>query len=246
MMNRFRPHEVKELEIFKDILIAVDGYLPLDFIVGVFQHMRDNPKGFDTEWLQRGVATGKRVAEAHNLSLSDTGVLLAAVMLLETGRKFIGVDRREGSVAFGISFINKVIPGFFTDDEIKTISYCLRYNRERFRRGVDGSFVLLVGEVAMLADVVYRDLASVVVNYVREHHTANVDPNEGCSTGKWHENVVIELERSYGPEGFAWQTITPATKKHFRFEINAFQNMVMGTPGIRETLNQNYKRIYSR
>lgn len=246
MIKRFKQHERVELEVFKDILLTVEDYLPLDFIVGIFHHMRDNPKGFDNAWVQRGVVTGKRVAQAHNLSDSNTGVLLAAVMLLETGRKFIGVDRREGSVAFAISFINKVIPGYFTDEEIKTISYCLRYNKERFRRSVDGSFVLLVSEVTILADVVFKDLENVVINYVRENPVVRTESDRAKDADYWHAGVASEIFKMYGADGHVWQGVTPATKAAFMPEINAFQTMAADAIAVKSAICQNYKRIYSR
>lgn len=245
-MNRFKPHERREIEVFKDIFAAVEDYLPIDFTIEVFRHMRDNPKGFDIEWVRRGVITARRIAQGHNLSASDTCVLVASIMLLESGRKFMGVGKREGAMAFGISLLNKTIPGFFTDDEFRAISYCLRYNRERSRLTSAGVLVILVNEVSLLLDIVHQDLPGAVVAYVKDNEICLKPKDSGQNgTEAWQADAVLNLRNRFGTNGTLWTEITPTTKDIFRFEINAIQNMAGGDSYMTDLFTQNLKRMFS-
>jgi len=243
---RFTIQDHKELTTFKDILGSVEGLLPLDFIIGVYTHMKSNPQGFDTTWLQRALITAKEIAEAQNLNVNSQGILLASIMLMESGRRFIGTDPHEGSVAFAISFINMVAPRYFSEDEIKTICNCLRYNRQRFRRSVDGAFVLMVSEVSILTNVRFKDIDNAVVSYVKDNKCGDVDSSGECQIETWHDSLAIGFDMMYGHEGTVWNNLTRATQEAFKDHILSFKRLAANKVVIKSIIGHNYQRIFSR
>lgn len=246
MSIRFTIQDHKELTTFKDILGSVEGLLPLDFIIGVYNHMKGNPQGYDTTWLQRALITAKEVAEAQDLNINSQGILLASIMLMESGRRFVGTDPHEGSVAFAISFINMVAPKYFSDDEIKTICNCLRYNRQRFRRSVDGAFVLMVSEVSILTNVRFKDIDNAVVSYVKENKCGDVESGAECQIENWHDSLAFGFDQMYGHEGMIWKNLTSVTREAFGEHILAFKRLAANKVVIKSIIGQNYQRIFSR
>lgn len=246
MTSRFTVQDHKELVTFKAILESVEGLLPLDFIIGVYRHMKSNPQGFETTWLQRSLVTAKEIAEAQDLNVNSQGILLASIMLMESGRRFVGVDPQEGSAAFAITFINEVAPKYFSDEEIVTICNCLRYNRQRFRRSVDGAFVLMVSEVSILTNVRYKDVDNAVVEYVKENKCGDVDSSGVCQIADWHDSLANGFNELYGHNGSIWTQLTKTTQEAFKEHILNFKRLAGNQTVIKSIIAQNYQRIFSK
>ena len=246
MTIRFTIQDHKELNTFKSILGSVEGILPLGFIIGVYQHMKHNPQGFDTIWLERALVTAREVAEAQNLNVNSQGILLASIMLMETGRGFTGTDPHEGSVAFAITFINETAPRYFGEDEIKTICNCLRYNKLKFRRSVDGAFVLMVSEVSILTNVRFKDVDNAVISYVKENKCGDIDSNGVCQIDTWHCSLAKGFGDLYGHNGSIWTQLTKSTQEAFKDHILAFKKLAGNNTVIKSIIAQNYQRIFSK
>lgn len=249
MTTRFTIQDHRELTTFKSILESVEGVLPLDFIIGAYRHIKGNPLGYDTIWLQRALLTAKEVAEAQDLNVNSQGVLLASVMLMESGRRFIGSDPQEGAVAFAITFINEVASKYFDEYEIQSICNCLRYNRQRFRRSVDGAFVIMVSEVSILTNVRFKDLDNAVITYVRENKCGDVDSDGVCPTDVldvWQDSLASGFNDLYGHNGSIWNQLTNATAVAFNEYITSFKQMASNKTMVKSIITQNYHRIFSR
>lgn len=246
MSIRFTVQDHKELVTFKGILESVEGLLPLDFIIGVYRHMKSNPQGFETTWLHRSLVTAKEIAVAQDLNVNSQGILLASIMLMESGRRFIGVDPQEGSAAFAVTFINEVAPRYFSPDEIVTITNCVRYNRQRFRRSVDGAFVLMVSEVSILTNVRYKDIDNAVIEYVRENKCGDVDSSGECLIEGWHESLANGFNELYGHNGSIWTQLTKTTQEAFKDHIFTFKKLAANKTVIMSIVSQNYQRIFSK
>lgn len=248
MTTRFTIQDRKDLATFRSILDSVADVLPLDFIIGVYKHVKNNPRGYDTTWLQRALVTAKEVAEAQQLNVDSQGVLLASVMLMETGRGYIGADPQEGSVAFAIAFINKVASRYFDDDEIRSICNCLRYNRQRFRRSVDGAFVIMVSEVSILNNVRFNDIDAAVISYVKENKCGPNDSNADgvCQIDSWLDSLATGFNELYGHNGSIWTQLTNASRSYFQDHILLFKQQASNKTIIRSVISQNQHRIFSR
>jgi len=246
MTTRFTIQDRKDLATFRSILDSVADVLPLDFVIGVYKHIKGNPRGYDTAWLQHALVTAKEVAEAQQLNVDSQGILLASVMLMETGRGFVGTDPQEGAVAFAIAFINKVASTYFDDNEIKSICNCLRYNRQRFRRSVDGAFVIMVSEVSILTNVRFNDIDAAVISYVRENKCGDNDDDGICQIDSWHESLAAGFNELYGHNGSIWTQLTNASRAYFQDYILLFKQQASNKTIIKSVISQNQHRIFSR
>lgn len=246
MSTRFTIQDRKDLATFRSILDSVADVLPLDFVIGVYRHVKDNPRGYDTAWLQRALVTAKEVAEAQDLNTDSQGILLASVMLMETGRGFVGADPQEGSVAFAIAFINQVASTYFDDNEVKSICNCLRYNRQRFRRSVDGAFVIMVSEVSILTSVRFNDIDAAVISYVKENKCGDNDGDGVCQIDSWLDSLATGFNELYGHNGSIWTQLTNATRVYFHDHILLFKQQASNKTIIKSLVSQNQHRIFSR
>jgi hypothetical protein len=165
---------------------------------------------------------------------------------METGRGYVGVDPQEGSVAFAIAFINKVASKYFDDEEIKSICNCLRYNRQRFRRSVDGAFVIMVSEVSILTNVRFNDIDAAVISYVKENKCGDNDGDGVCQIDSWLDSLATGFNELYGHNGSIWTQLTNASRAYFQDHILLFKQQASNKTIIRSVISQNQHRIFSR
>jgi len=245
MSIKFTVQDHKTQTTFKGILEVCESKLPLDFVVGVFNHMRNNPPGFDDVWLQRALLTAKEVAQAQDLKPEYEALLYAIIMLMETGRTFNGSGHREASSAFALTFINTVAPKYFDDQEIQIICNCCRYTKP-FRLGVDSHFVTLTDEVRLLTNVRFSDIDTAVVNFVKENKCPPLDVVGENAIDDWLNELSKGFDQLYGHEGEAWGELTNVTREAFGEYILSFKRQAANKIVIKSIINQNYQRIFSR
>lgn len=246
MTMRFTLQDNRELKTFNSIMKSLEGLLPLSFIIEIYLHMKERPTGFDTTWLQRALVTAQEVAEAHDLNTHAKGILLTIVTLMEAGRGFKGASSKEASASFAISFINRVAPKYFEDEEIKIIYNCCRYNSERFKRGVDGAFVIMTDCVRVLTNVRFNDLDSTVIKFVRENKEGESCPVNEVSIDEWHTSLATAFDVAYGHTGTEWRRVSLPASDSFKESILAFKRLAANKVVIKSIISQNYPKIFCR
>jgi len=246
MTMRFTLADSKEYKNFNSILSSLEGLLPLDFVVAIYNHMKTNPQGFDNTWLQRALVTACEVAEAHDLNDHGRGILLATVCLMEAGRGFKGASSKEASAAFALTFINQVAPRYFEEEEIKVIYNCCRYNSERFKRGVDGAFVIMADSVRVLTNVRFNDMDNTVVKFVRDIKNTEVCQIESASIDEWHNTLAVAFDNAYGHTGTEWRRVSLAALKAFEPYVTAFKRQAANKVVVKTLVGQNYPQIFCR
>lgn len=246
MTMRFTLADSKEYKNFNTILSSLEGLLPLDFVIGIYAHMKSNPLGFDTTWLQRSLMTACEVAEAHDLNDHARGILMATVCLMEAGRGFKGATSKESSSAFALTFINQISHRYFDDEEIKVICNCCRYNSERFKRGIDGVFVIMTDSVRVLTNVRFNDMDNAVVKFVRDIKNTETCQVESPSLDEWHNSLAIAFDAAYGHNGSEWGRVSLAALQAFEPYVTAFKRQAANKVVVKTIVSQNYPQIFCR
>lgn len=246
MTMRFTLNDVKEYKNFNSILSSLDGLLPLDFVIAIYSHMKNNTCGFDNTWLQRALVTASEVADAHDLNNQGRGILLATTCLMEAGRGFKGASTKEASAAFAMTFINQVAPRYFDEDDIRVIYNCCRYNTERFKRGVDGAFVIMTDSVRVLTNVRFNDLDETVVKFVRDIKNTDACQVESKSIDDWQEKLAGAFANAYGHTGTEWNRVSLTALNKFEEYVSAFKRQAANKVIVKTLVGQNYPKIFCR
>lgn len=243
---RFTLSDGKEYRNFKAILNSLEGLLPLNFVIEIYNHMKAGPEGYDDTWLQRSLTTACEVADAHDLNDHGRGILLAAVCLMEAGRGFKGGSSKEASAAFALTFINRVCPSYFEEEDIKAIYNCCRYNTERFKRGVDGVFVIMADSVRVLTNVRFNEIDNAVVKFIRDKKNTEVCQVESPSIDEWHNSLATAFANAFGHNGTEWGRVSLAALEAFEPHVSAFKRQAANRVVVKTIVSQNYPKIFCR
>jgi len=242
--KRFRAKDLKDLNAFQDILTITGSYLPLNFIMRLFNRMKQNPEDYDHLWLRNAILVTRDLCELYRISEDSRSVAYAATMLMETGRAYQGQHPHDASAAFALVFLNEEGDGFFDVDEIKMIHMCCR--RMTFsgaRLSVDSQVITLANTVRLMTDVLFPNPAKVVVEHVRLNALASDDP---VSPDEWCEKLASDFAGLYGKKGSLWSNIPSFVLNEKPESVAKFQAVADNSMLISTLVKDNYNRIFGK
>lgn len=242
--RRFRAQDLKDLESFQDILTTAGTYLPLNFIMKLFNRMKSNPEGFDHHWLRNAVLVTRDMCDIHEVEEDRRSLIYAVTFLMETGRTYQGQHPHDASSAFAMVFLNEEAGEFFDDTEIKQIqNSCRRRSMSAFRLSVDTEAITIAHEVRVMTDVLFSNPAKAVVEYVRENTVITEEP---VSPEEWCDRLSEGFSAMYGRNGTIWQSIPAAVLKSKPGSIADFMAVADNSALIGTLVRDNYTRIFGK
>lgn len=244
MSSRLTSKTREEIETFRDILLTVGGLLELDFIQKAFEHMKDNPDEYDHKWLLNALLVGDEFSRFLELNVDDQCLVAATVMLLESGRQYHGLHPYEDSAAFATVFLHKHARHFFDLDDIELISRCCKQVKlERMRVSVTTKVELVVRNTLLMTDVLFSNVAKVVIEFVRENVAPSVAPQ---STEEWSLMLADRFAERYGNKGYAWRGLPNFIATNKAMSLENFKATAENKVLISEIIGNSYARIFSK
>jgi hypothetical protein len=244
MINRFRAVDRKNLDTFQGIIEVAGGYVPLDFIFKIFNHMKKNPDGYDHHWLLKALRTAQDLSDLHSLPEGMRSIMYAVTLLMETGRTYDGQHPHDASGAFAVVFLNEHADAFFTDEEIKSIfNCCRRMTLTNMRPSVDTQIAVIAQEVRLLADVFYPDPAKLVIDFVKNNSTPNLTP---MGPDQWCQELAEHFAEKYGRKGTAWKALPIMVLNNKQEQLRNFQIIADDRGAIGDLVKNNYNRIFAK
>lgn len=241
--RRYRAKDLKDLETFQDILATAGSYLPLNFMMKLFNRMKDNPEGFDHHWLRDAILVTRDMCDIHEVGEGEKALAYATTFLLESGRTYLG-HPHDSSAAFAVVFLNEEADGFFDEDDIKMIQMCCkRVTYSALRPSVNTTALMISNEVRVMTDVLFPNPSKVVVEYVREHAVVTSDP---VSPQEWCDALAEGFASLYGKKGSIWVTIPPAVLEAKPDSVANFQAIADNAMLIGTLVKDNYNRIFGK
>ena len=244
MPNCFRAQDRKNFDAFLSILNTTGTYLPLDFIIKLFDHAKKNRAGYNQFWVHNALLVTKELCEIHQLSESVKSVIYAVTFLMESGRCYNEKQPHDASAAFAMIFLRSHADAFFDDDETDTIlSCCKRVNVMNHRMSVDTAIQLVAHEIRVMTDVVFSDYGKVVVEFVRSN---KVPTNDRVSLDEWKHTLAVKFAEEYGRRGSVWCGVRPTVLTYWGMHVRNFQLVADDASKISELVEANYNRIFSK
>lgn len=242
--RRFRAKDLKDLEAFQEILITAGTYLPLNFMMKLFNRLKQNPEGFDHLWLRDAILVTRDMCDILEVNEGDKSIAYATTFLLETGRTYVGYHPHDASAAFATVFLNDEGEGFFDEEEIKVINLCCRkVTFSALRPSINTRMISLAQTVRVMTDVLFPNPAKAVVEYVREHATITIEP---VSPEEWCNELAYGFCELYGRQGSIWNIIHPAVMQAKPESVAHFQTIAENSVLVGTLVKDNYNRIFGK
>jgi hypothetical protein len=241
MLSRLTVETKEETEHFRDILSTVGSLLELPFIQEVFNHMKENPKGYNHKWLRNALLLAEKLGKLRALNDDEQCITAATVMLLETGRQYNSPHPYEDSAAFATVFLHRHASHFFSLDDMDLITRCCRQiKHDNIRVSVNTKVALVVRETLLLTDVVFMDLVKVVISFVKENVSSNVArvPSE-----EWRFTLAERFARRYGKSGSVWRGLHQQAAIDNASFLDSFKEAAEDRTQISEIIGNNYALI---
>lgn len=238
----------RDFDTFSELLSIVGPYLPLDFIIAAFQHLRSTPvNDFDHVFLLNAIRITRQLSSKQDLTQHELAITYAIVLLMETGHTYSNDFPYEVSPGLTYPFLKINAPGFFNAVDTRFISRSCRPVYPHSLKLSDRTRItILVHNVRSLVDVVYPNPAKLVTVFVR----ANKDPSaadndDPLDLEKWVDGLAGKFTARYGYKGSIWNAVSQGAKEVYQEEIHKFNVIAENKELIINLIHQNAKHIFA-
>ena len=237
----------RDFETFSELLSMTGPYLPMNFIIAIFQHLRENQGEYDHVFLLNAIRIARQLAPRQELTAYELSLTYAILFLMETGHAYSDDLPYEVSPGLAYPFLKQHAPDFFSPVDTRFISRCCRPVYPHSMRLSDRTRIqILVHNVRNLTDIVYPNPAKLVTVFVK----ANKDPSaadndEPIDIEEWVDNLAGKFTEHYGYAGNVWKAISQGAKEVYREELHRFHVIAENKELIKNLIHQNANRIFT-
>lgn len=238
----------RDFDAFSELLSVTGPYLPMDFIIEVFQHLRERQRGeYDHIFLLNAIRLTRHLASKQDLTQDELAITYAIIFLMETGHAYSEDFPYEVSPGLTYQLLNDYAPGFFNKLDMRFISRSCRPVYPHSLKLSDRVRIqILVHNVRNLTDVVYPNPAKLVTEFVK----ANKDPNaagndEPMVITDWVDQLAAKFTAHYGYKGAIWNAVSQGAKEVYKEEVHRFHVIAENKELITNLIHQNAKHIFA-
>lgn len=238
----------KDFDAFSELLSIVGPYLPMNFIIAVFQQLRQAQQSdYDHHFLVNAIRLARHLSAQQELTMDELAITYAIILLMETGHEYSDDFPYEVSPGLAYPLLKDHAPGFFNRADTRFISRSCRPAYPHSIRPSERTRVqILVHNVRNLTDVVYPNPAKLVTIFVK----ANKDPSaadkeEGLEIEAWVDSLAAKFTERYGYKGTIWNTVSQSAKEVYGEEIHRFNVIAENKELIKNLIHQNAKHIFA-
>lgn len=238
----------RDYDTFSELLSITGPYLPMNFIIAVFQHLRQCQRGdYDHVFLLNAIRITRQLSAKQDLSMDELAITYAIIFLMETGHAYSDDFPYEVSPGLTYPLLKEHAPEFFNRVDVRFISRSCRPVYPHSLKLSDRTRItILVHNVRSLTDVVYPNPAKLVTVFVK----ANKDPSaadndEPIKIEEWVESLAAKFTERYGYKGTIWNAVSQGAKEVYREEIHRFHVIAENKELIKNLIHQNAKHIFA-
>jgi hypothetical protein len=238
----------KDFNAFSELLAITGPYLPMNFIIAIFQHLRECKQGdYDHIFLINAIRLTRRLSIKQDLTQDELAIAYAIIFLMETGHAYSDDFPYEVSPGLTYSFLKQHALGFFNPVDERFISRSCRPVYPHSMKLSDRTRItILVHNVRTLTDVVYPNPAKLVTVFVKANKDPSaVDNDEPINIEEWVGALAEKFTARYGYKGTIWNAVSSGAKEVYREEIHKFNVIAENQELIRNLIHQNAKHIFA-
>lgn len=238
----------RDYDAFSELLSMVGPYLPLGFIIAVFQHLRERQPGdYDQFFLLNAIRLTRQLSAKQDLSQHELAISYAIIFLMENGHSYSDEYPYEVSAGMAHVFLETYAPGFFNSVDRQFISRNCRPVYPRSIKISDRTRIqILVHNVRNLTDVVYSNPAKLVTAFVKLNKAGMIpDNDEPVGITQWVDDLADSFTARYGYNGSIWDVVSLAAKEVYAEEIHRFHVVAENKELIKNLIHQNAKHIFA-
>ena len=238
----------KDFETFSELLSITGPYLPMNFVIAAFQHLRQVQMGdYDHVFLLNAIRLTRQLSSRQELTQDELSIAYAIVFLMETGHAYSAEFPYEVSPGLTYPFLKQHAPGFFNAVDERFISRSCRPVYPHSMKLSDRTRItILVHNVRTLVDVVYPNPAKLVTVFVKANKDPSaVDNDDPIDIEEWVDSLAAKFTGRYGYKGSIWNAVSQVAKEVYREEIHKFNVIAENQELIKNLINQNAKHIFA-
>lgn len=238
----------RDYDTFSELLSITGPYLPMNFIIAVFQHLRTVQTGdYDHVFLLNAIRITRQLSSRQELTQEELAMTYAIVFLMEIGHAYSEEFPYEVSPGLTYPFLKQHAPGFFNSVDERFISRSCRPVYPHSLKLSDRTRItILVHNVRTLTDVVYPNPAKLVTVFVKANKDPSAADNEDpINIEEWVNSLAVKFTDRYGYKGSIWNAVSNGAKEVYREEIHKFNVIAENKELIKNLIHQNAKHIFA-
>lgn len=238
----------KDYDTFSELLSIAGPYLPLNFIVAVFKHMKETrDSGYDQVFLLNAIRITRRLAAIQELSQEELSITYAIVFLMEMGHVYSDEFPYEVSPGLTYVFLKEHAPNFFNQVDARFVSRsCRPVYPHSLKLSDRVRITVLVHNVRTLTDVVHPNPAKLVTVFVKANKDPSATDNDDpIDIDEWVTGLANKFTERYGYKGSVWNAVSQGAKEVYQEEIHRFNVIAENKELIKNLIHQNAKHIFA-
>lgn len=237
----------RDFDTFSELLSLTGPYLPMNFIIAIFQHLREGSGDYDHVFLVNAIRTARQLSARQELTRDELAITYAIIFLMETGHAYSDHLPYEVSSGLSYQFLKRHALDFFDPIDVRFISRTCRPVYPHSMKLSDRTRVqILVHNVRVLTDVVYPNPAKLVTVFVRANKDSSTSDNEEpIGLEEWVDSLAAKFTERYGYTGSIWKAVSQGAKEVYQEELHRFHVIAENKELIKNLIHQNAKRIFT-
>lgn len=216
----------KDCVALQTVLNIASGYLPLDFLLCIFQHMRKQKgNNYDHHFLANAFTLTEQLSGGQPLTARELELTYAIVALMESGHVYSEEYPYDVSNGLAYQFLKDHAGEVFNAGDRRLIArYCRPVYPHSLKPNDHTSIILLSHNVRRLVDVVFPDTEQFVKHFVKQNISVGAEKRfKPVEASEWIDSLVEKFKALYGFQGSLWGTLSHGPKETYSKEVYTFQ-----------------------